>query len=40
MQASQKGGYVFSPVHIHLSSHMYAITNIQVTDTKVYEGEH
>ena len=30
MQASQKGGYIFSPVHIHLSSHIHAITIIQV----------
>ena len=30
MQASQKGGYISSPVHIHLSSHMHAITIIQV----------
>ena len=30
MQASQKGGYIFSPVHIHLSSHVHAITIIQI----------
>ena len=29
-QASQKGGYISSPVHIHLTSYMHAITNIQV----------
>ena len=29
-QASQKGGYIFSPVHIYLSSHMHAITIIQI----------
>ena len=29
-QASQKGGYIFSPVHIHLASHMHVITIIQI----------